>query len=235
MKRVTNPELLRSVLSAAQGKQYWRSLEELANDPAFRAALEREFPDRASEWTDDLPSRRHFLALMGASLGLAGVSGCHYIQPDVKIVPYVKQPDNLVLGKPLYYATAMPLSGYGYGLLVESHEGRPTKVEGNPEHPASKGGTSAFAQASVLNLYDPDRSQSITNRGQTRTWGALIELLRTRLDRKESKQALAILTEAIASPTLAWQIAEFRRDNPTVKWALYEPTDLTGKAEGTRL
>jgi MoCo/4Fe-4S cofactor protein with predicted Tat translocation signal len=232
MKRVIDPELLRSVLSVGQGKRYWRSPEELMDDPAFRAALEREFPDMASELPDG-PSRRRFLALMGASLALAGINGCQYVQPpEVKIVPYVMQPEGLVLGKPLYYATTFPLSGYGCGLLVESHEGRPTKIEGNPTHPASLGGTSAYAQASVLNLYDPERSQTITHRGAVRPWGELVEVIRGRLNRKEGKQ-IAILTEALSSPTLDWQLAEFRKEyQDKIKWAVHEPAALTGRDEG---
>src|SRR5207253_10870702 len=148
-------------------KRYWRSLEELEGDPAFAEMLQREFPDRASEWADPV-SRRQFLALMGASLALAGLNGCAG-KPRETIMPYVRQPENIVLGKPLYYATTMTLGGFGTGLLVESHEGRPTKIEGNPQHPASLGATDVFAQAAILGLYDPDRSQSVTFREKART------------------------------------------------------------------
>ena len=145
------------------------SLEELAATPAFEEMLRREFPEQASEWANPI-TRRQFLLLMGASLALAGLSGCGAQPPAGKIMPYVRQPEELVPGKPLFYATAMTLGGFAAGLLVESHEGRPTKVEGNPRHPASLGATDIFAQASVLGLYDPDRSQSVTHLGRPRAW-----------------------------------------------------------------
>src|SRR5579871_5328321 len=130
------------------GPQYWRSLEELAGSPAFQEALHREFPKGASEWLDKA-SRRGFLKVMGASLGLAGMTGCVKL-PLEPIVPYVRQPENVIPGRPQYYATAMTLGGYANPLLVESHLGRPTKIEGNDQHPASLGGTDIFAQASIL-------------------------------------------------------------------------------------
>src|SRR5436190_24264074 len=128
-------------MSVEHQSTYWRSLEELGNTPEFQAALHREFPALASEWLDPV-SRRSFLKLMSASLALAGLTACTR-QPIEKLVPYVKQPEEIVPGEPLFFATAMPLNGYGLGLLVESHEGRPTKIEGNPEHPISLGATNA--------------------------------------------------------------------------------------------
>ncbi len=111
------------------GPEYWRSLEELAGSPAFQEALHREFPKGASEWLDKV-SRRGFLKVMGASLGLAGMTGCVKL-PLEPIVPYVRQPENVIPGRPMYYATAMTLGGYASPVLVESHLGRPTKIEGN--------------------------------------------------------------------------------------------------------
>ena len=132
---------IRERLADAKGKQYWRSLEELAETAAFKEFLYREFPKGAAELNEPL-SRRTFLKLMGASLALAGLSGCAAEPPREKIVPYVNQPDPAITpGKPLFFATAMPIGGYGLGLLAESHIGRPTKVEGNPAHPASLGAT----------------------------------------------------------------------------------------------
>src|SRR5215212_12173451 len=157
---------IRARLSAVRGRQFWRSFEELAETPEFTTFLHREFPQNASEWLDPV-GRRGFLKLMSASLALAGVSACTR-QPAEELVPYVRQPEELVPGKPLFYATAMPFAGSGAGLLVESHEGRPTKIEGNPEHPSSRGATDLFAQASILGLYDPDRSHNITNLGDIR-------------------------------------------------------------------
>ena len=152
------------------GKRYWRSLEELADSEAFAELVRGEFPEQADVWPESL-SRRKFLALMGASLALAGLSGCS-VQPapSVDLVAYAHPPDAVVPGRPLFFATTMTHAGSGVGLLVESHEGRPTKIEGNPDHPASRGATDFFHQASVLTLYDPDRAKTVTYLGQTRTW-----------------------------------------------------------------
>ena len=178
-----SPELaaVQKQLGAVRGKRYWRSLEELADTPAFQELMQREFAQQASEWPSAL-SRRQFLTLMGASLALAGLSGCS-VRPAARreIVPYVHPPEEVVPGKPLFYATAMTLGGLATGLLVESHEGRPTKVEGNPNHPASQGATDALAQASILTLYDPDRAQTVKFLGRPRTFEDVIAALRTRL------------------------------------------------------
>src|SRR6202021_117419 len=147
------------------GPEYWRSLEELAGSPAFQEALHREFPKGASEWVDSV-SRRGFLKVMGASMALAGMTGCVKL-PQEPIVPYVRQPEEVIPGRPMFYATAMTLGGYASPLLVESHLGRPTKIEGNDRHPASLGGTDIFAQASILGMYDPDRSQSVVSLGDS--------------------------------------------------------------------
>ena len=151
MPRPLDLTVVRERLRAKTGKQYWRTLEELSGDPRFEELLHREFPRQApSEW-DDSVDRRDFLKLMAASLALAGLGGCERL-PEQHVVPYVKQPDGLVLGKPQFYATAMPFLADAIGLLVESHEGRPTKIEGNPDHPGSLGATNVYAQASILNL-----------------------------------------------------------------------------------
>src|SRR5690606_14662016 len=157
------------------GRAYWRSLDELANTPEFQDYVAREFPSQASEFNDPA-GRRQFLKLMGASLALAGVSACTR-QPDEAIVPYVRQPEEVIPGRPLFYATSMPEGGGGMALLAENHLGRPTKLEGNPEHPASLGATDVFGQAAVLSLYDPDRSRTIRYRGDTRTWTAFVTAL----------------------------------------------------------
>src|SRR6267378_1676220 len=161
--------------AAKTGPEYWRSLEELAGSPDFQEMMHREFRRGASEWLDSV-SRRGFLKLMSASLALAGMSGCTKM-PLEPIVPYVKQPEDVVPGRPKFYATAFTLSGYASPVLVESHLGRPTKIEGNPEHPASLGGTDVFTQASLLGLYDPDRSQTLTYLGDVRSWSALVEAI----------------------------------------------------------
>ena len=160
---------IRARLAQATGRKYWRSLEEIAESNEFREVLEHALPQHASVL--DAVGRRQFLKLMGASLALSGLGACTR-QPTEKIVPYVRAPEELVPDQPLFFATAMTLGGIAKGVLVESHMGRPTKVEGNPEHPASLGATDAFMQASVLGLYDPDRSQVIRNVGEIRPWGA---------------------------------------------------------------
>src|ERR1700719_1426205 len=149
---------VRAKLQSKTGRQYWRTLEELAEDPHFVQLMHREFPRQASEW-DESVDRRDFLKLMAASLAFAGLSGCK-ANEQKDIVPYVKQPDGMILGKPLFFATVMPFGADAIGLLVESHEGRPTNIAGNPHHPSSQGATDAIVQASVLNLYDPDRAQT---------------------------------------------------------------------------
>src|SRR5262245_33275797 len=141
--------------SAQDPVRFWRTLDELAGDPAFRERLYNEFPSEVEAITDET-SRRTFMKLMGASIALAGLTACTR-QPEEKIVPYVRQPEEIIPGKPLYYATTMSVGGMVNGLLVETHEGRPTKIEGNPLHPASLGACDVYAQAAVLGLYDPDR------------------------------------------------------------------------------
>src|SRR5580692_4342352 len=175
---MTNQNELRSLTLPARlepGKGYWRSLEDLAGTPEFRAFAAEEFPGFTSiyeglgeaEPKDDNPeeaglNRRNFLALSAAALGLAGLAGCR--RPDLEILPYSAIPDDqigqLVAGKPTFYATSLPRPGGAFPLLVESHDGRPTKIEGNPQHPSSRGSTDVFAQATVLDLYSPDRVMS---------------------------------------------------------------------------
>src|SRR6188768_220753 len=192
---------LRTKLEGSRGREYWRSLEAVSETPEFKEFLHREFPQNASEWLDPV-GRRGFLKLMSASLALAGVSACTR-QPNEELVPYVRQPEELVPGKPLFYATAMPFAGAGMGLLVESHEGRPTKIEGNPDHPSSRGATDVFAQASILGLYDPDRSRNITNLGDVRAFSAFIAAMRPLLQAQEAGggAGIRVLTETVASPT----------------------------------
>jgi len=217
------------------GPQYWRSLEELAGSPEFQEALHREFPKGASEWLDKA-SRRGFLKVMGASLGLAGMTGCVKL-PLEPIVPYVRQPENVIPGRPQYYATATTLGGYAQPLLVESHLGRPTKIEGNDQHPASMGGTDIFAQASLLGMYDPDRSQNVASMGDVRSWQAFMAALRGPLAAQKSLQGagIRILTTTISSPTLADQIRNFLKLYPQAKWHFYEPVNRDNALEGAKM
>src|SRR5713226_7761846 len=132
---------IRARLAHSRGRDYWRSLEELADSEGFQDLLEREFPRQAAQW-EDAAGRRNFLKVMGASLALAGLSACTR-QPTETIMPYVRQPEEVIPGRPLFFATAVPNLAVAIGVLVESHLGRPTKVEGNPDHPASLGATNA--------------------------------------------------------------------------------------------
>src|SRR6187551_2361489 len=194
---------IKSRLADSNGRLYWRSLNELSDTQDFREYLHREFPEQASEWNDP-KGRRNFLKLMSASLALAGVGACTR-QPPESIVPYVRQPEDLVPGRPLFFASAIPLGGVARPVLVESHMGRPTKIEGNPEHPASLGATDVLTQAAVLGLYDPDRSQTVMYRGEVRPWATCQTAMQSALGPQKASQGagLRILTEPITSPSLA--------------------------------
>ncbi len=224
---------MRARLARTHGSEYWRTLEELAGTAEFDQMLRGEFPQATAATTG--VDRRDFLRLMGASMALAGVTACTK-QPPEKIVPYVRQPEQMVLGKPLYFATAMPFMGAAIGLLVESHEGRPTKIEGNPNHPASLGATDLFAQASVLELYDPDRSQTVTYLDEIRPWGSFVNDMRSALAATQAQQGngLRFLTGAVSSPALADQIQAIITALPGVRWHQYEPVNRDGARAGAR-
>ncbi|HEV8061584.1 MAG TPA: TAT-variant-translocated molybdopterin oxidoreductase [Gemmataceae bacterium] len=225
----------RRQIAEVRGQSYWRSLEELAGHPQFEELLHREFPVQADEWANPV-TRRTFLSLMGASLALAGLAGCSQPPPE-KILPYIRQPEDIVPGKPLFFASAMPLAGIGAGVLVESHMGRPTKIEGNPDHPASLGATDVFTQASILNLYDPDRETGVTYLGRPSTWNEALAALRTSLHAKaaEHGRGFCILTEAISSPSQVPLLERLLRDFSEVRWHQYEPTTGDGVLEGAKL
>ena len=226
MEKVADPQT---------GPEYWRSLEEFAGSAEFQEALHREFPKGASEWLDTV-SRRGFLQVMGASLGLAGMTGCVRL-PIEKIVPYVRQPEELIPGRPIFYATATTLGGYLSPVLVESHMGRPTKIEGNDQHPASLGGTDVFSQASVLTMYDPDRSQMMVSMGDMRSWPAFMSAIRGPLTTQKMTQGtgLRILTPMISSPTLAAQLRDLLKTYPQAKWHVYQPVNRDHVVEGAKL
>jgi Fe-S-cluster-containing dehydrogenase component len=211
--------------------------------------MSAEFTAHAAIWPDSL-SRRSFLTVMGASLALAGLHGCAR-PPDEQIVPYVKQPEGITPGKPLFFATAMCLDGVATGLLVHSEMGRPIKVEGNPQHPSvppahgvdddplRAGASDVFAQAAVLSLYDPDRSQTVTRAGQISTWGAFLTALRERLDGQKEKRGagIRILTETVCSPTLREQLLSLREKEywPAARWVEYEPVNHDHEIAGAKL
>jgi MoCo/4Fe-4S cofactor protein with predicted Tat translocation signal len=233
-KRPVSIESARARLRDKSGREFWQSLEELAETEGFEELLHSEFPRHASEW-DEGTDRRTFLKLMGASLALAGAAGCSY-QPPETIVPYVRQPEGMIAGKPLFYATAMPFAGGSTPLLVRSNMGRPTKVEGNDLHPASQGAADLYAQASVLGLYDPDRSETIKNRGEVRTYTGFLGEISTLLVGQRSKggAGLRFLTETVTSPTLAAQLKAITRALPGARWYQWEPAGGNNRALGTR-
>jgi len=214
---------IRARLESAEGPQFWKSLEEIAETEDFKAFLEDEFAVRTPDWLDPA-NRRNFLKLLGASLALAGVTACTK-QPKETIVPYVRQPEEFIPGLPLYYATAMQMGGVGTGLLATSHLGRPTKIDGNPDHPGSLGACDYFQQASILTLYDPDRARAVTNKGQISSWVAFQAALTAARAGSASRKGdgFRILTETVTSPTLTSQVNAILKDLPSAKWHQYEP------------
>ena len=207
-------QAIRTELSNARGPAFWDRLEQLSATGPFQAFLRRWFPSQAERFGPE-QARRDFLRTMGASLATVGLGACTR-QPDETIVPFASRPESLVPGKPRFFATALPSLGGALGVLVESHMNRPTKVEGNPEHPASLGATDALAQASVLGLYDPDRSHSVVRAGQISTWDAFLTDLTTRAGGFEANggRGLALLFEETSSPTLHAQLARLRERYP---------------------
>ncbi|MCU1284878.1 MAG: Molybdopterin oxidoreductase, iron-sulfur binding subunit [Acidobacteriales bacterium] len=228
-------EAVREQLAGAKGVQYWRSLEELSNKEGFDQMLEREFPRQASEWLDPV-SRRGFLKLMSASLALAGLSACTK-QPEEAIVPYVQQPEDLIPGKPLFFATARPTPFGAQPLLVKSQMYRPVKIEGNPDHAMSKGACDTYTQGSLLDLYDPDRMQAISKVGGTRTWGEFVGEMRDAAAAEKAKQGsgMRFLTETNISPTFADQMQGVLKLYPQAKWYQYDPVNRDNARAGSRM
>src|SRR5438067_1684518 len=217
------------------GKRYWRSLEELAETPEFQEKLEREFPQGAAEFNGGEVSRRHFLKIMGASTALAGVglSGCR--KPELHLVPFTKSSEWTIPGKFLFYATSMPHRRGYIPLVATTFDGRPTKLEGNPFHPINggHGGTDAFAQASVLDLYDPDRATKFLLGGEEATperFGSALDGLIAAAGTSRG-EGLAFLVEEDNSPTRERLRAEIERRYPAVRWCVYEPL---GSENGTQ-
>lgn len=221
---------VRTKLAGLTGRQYWQGIEQLAETDEFMDYLHREFPRQASVWDDSVAakgdgmSRRGFLKLLGASLALAGLAGCTNV-PARKIVPYVRANDtDHVPGKPLFYTTAMTHAGYALGLLVETNDGRPTKIEGNPDHPASVGSTDTFAQAAILDLYDPARSTTVLHDGQPATHAEFSAAFAQALAAAGANggQGIRILTEVTSSPTLTAQIQSILAAYPNAVWVRWE-------------
>src|SRR5438067_1291153 len=236
------------------GKPFWRSLAELADTPEFRAFAAEEFPGFANVYEslgeaelkgDENPetglSRRKFLALSAAALGLAG---CR--RPDIEILPFSAVPEDqlghVVPGKPAFYATCIPRPGGAFPVLVESYDGRPTKVEGNPRHPCSLGSTDVHAQASILDLYSPDRVLSerhpgVMEKGLSRKWEDFDRFARAEADRlvKEQGKGFFVLAEDVASPSVRLIRRHMKAKLPQASWHAYEPIDTTEMKKGAEL
>jgi len=218
------------------GRRYWRSLGDLSQTPEFRQWLEREFPAGASEWNEDAWSRRAFLKLMGASMALAGVGLTSCRRPEMHLVPFTKSAEWTIPGKFLYYATAMPRRTGAIPLVATTVDGRPIKLDGNPLHPVTGGATDTFAQASVLDLYDPDRSKRFVNRTKTSDraeFEAYIDKLRAAL-RASSGDGLAFLVEQNDSPTRDRLRVELEKVFPRMLWCVYEPLLSEAQNDATR-
>ena len=231
------------------GKRYWRSLEELSDTPEFRGWLEREFPSGAAQLNGDEWSRRGFLKLMGASMALAGFGLTSCRRPEMHLVPFTKSVEWTIPGKALYYATAMPRRSGAIPLIAATVDGRPIKLEGNPLHPASGGATDAFAQASLLDLYDPARSRHFAEVKDKEEKGKKVRSFETRSRAAFEKYladlrtkiaadggaGLAFLVEEMHSPTRERLRAELLKTYPKMRWCVYDPLLTEAQSFATQL
>ncbi|WEX10562.1 TAT-variant-translocated molybdopterin oxidoreductase [Chelativorans sp. AA-79] len=225
--------MIRSRLRGKTGRAFWRSLDELSRTVDFQAFLEAEFPSLAPTAAE--VDRRGLLKVMGASLALAGLSGCSG-QADDRALPYVQSPEFVVPGNPKYYATAVTMAGYAQPVTGKTHVGRPVKLEGNPGHPGTKGATDPFLQAALLGLYDPDRSQSPRRAGRPASWEAFDGAMVARARELDARRGAGfrLLTGAVTSPTLARQIAAMMQRWPQARWHVLEPVDDGLRREAVR-
>ncbi|MDQ3313591.1 MAG: TAT-variant-translocated molybdopterin oxidoreductase, partial [Verrucomicrobiota bacterium] len=222
---------------AQTGKRYWRSVGELSDTPEFRAWLEKEFPAGAAQMEGDEWSRRGFLKLMGASMALAGLGLSSCRRPEAHLLPFSKSVEWAIPGKPLFYATAMPRRTGALPLVVGTVDGRPIKIDGNPLHPASGGATDAFAQASILDLYDPARSQRFVENGKTSDRGAFDAYLADLRDKMaaDGGASTAFLVEETLSPTRERLRGELEKMFPRMRWAQYDPLLSEAPNFGTQI
>lgn len=224
---------MKEQLAGKSGRAYWRTMGEISDTPEFQQFLDDEFPHRSTLLQID---RRSLLKFMGASMALAGLSGCRSVfMPEDKLVPYVRQPEELVPGKPLYYASSVTLGGYATGVLVEQHEGRPTKLEGNPQHPASLGAIDPISQASLLSLYDPDRADAPMLYGDVASWAGFYDAMTKALRAAGDGSKVRIVTPAFTSPTLVGLVNKFLAKYPGAKWIAHEPAGQGNVHEGARI
>ena len=235
MNRDEMQRRMQAHLGDRRGERYWRSLEELSESDEFQGFLAAEFPALSELWNTPI-SRRDMLKFMGASLALAGLTGCGG-QPPEEIVPYVRMPERVVPGRPRFYATSTLIGGYAHGVLAEAHEGRPTRVEGNPDHPATLGACDVISQASVLDLYDPDRATAVVERGSVSGYGSLLTSIRDRqIDWDADDGAgLCLLTGTVTSPSQAAAIEQLRERWPQARWYTHDPVDRDGVYDGNTL
>ncbi|MGA2442130.1 MAG: TAT-variant-translocated molybdopterin oxidoreductase, partial [Tepidisphaeraceae bacterium] len=216
-----------------RSRRYWKSLEQWENTAEFRQLIQDEFAHGAMD-VDNGPSRRTFLKALAASMAMAGLTGC---KPKISetIVPYVRQPAEVIPGRPLYFATAMTLGGYAQGVIATSREGRPIKLDGNPDHPANLGASDVFLQAALLDMYDPDRSQSVLRAGDISDWDTFIGVIRPRLAQKAADgSGLALITETMTSPTLLKQIGDLKSIYPGAVWFVHDPLTRRNVRDGLR-
>ena len=208
----------------SNGKMWWRSLDEVVKSDAIQAKLNDEFPEGAQDLLATGQDRRHFLKIMGASMALAGLglSGCRR-WPEEHIVPYAHRPEGTMPGIPEHFASCFDFGGISQGVLVTSNDGRPTKIEGNPEHPDSLGATDGFTQASILDLYDPDRSRSVKYKGEDSSIHAFAEWADVYLP--EKGKGLACLVEPSSSPTVQRMKRALKKKYPELLWVEYAPLD----------
>jgi MoCo/4Fe-4S cofactor protein with predicted Tat translocation signal len=237
----TNGPLNSAIRVPSSEMDQFTSIDQWMGSPAFADMIQDEFPEDAAEWLDPV-TRRRALTLMGASVALAGAVGCNpSLKPasDKKAVPYVKKPDGLTAGNPLFFPTAYSLGGVGLGLLVKSVEGRPIKVEGNPSHPTGRGGTDLFAQGTVLQMYDPDRSKKVTERGVATTFerakAALLGRINDHKTKKDDGAGFCVLSETVSSPTLVALMADLKTALPKMRWVQYEPVSRDTALQGAKL
>lgn len=217
-------------MSNTEPKTYWRSLEDLSRNDAYKEYISREFPDEAGELKDGY-SRKNFLQIMGASVALAGLAACR--KPVQKLLPYNEQPEEIVAGIPLQYASTIPVKDSGIGVLITANEGRPTKIEGNPDHPGSRGATGIFHQASILDLYDVDRSRSPRENGETKSWNDFVSFCQQHFG--DSGRNIAFVSEANGSPTINRLKAEALNRFPNATWATWEAHGPQNALRGTEI
>lgn len=227
-------ELIQINPQGVTGKKYWRSLDAMEQNPEFTRWVEREFQENASEMLES-GSRRNLLKLMAASFGLAGATACR--RPVEPILPHAKGVETLIHGKPVHYATAVTTGGAATGLIVQCHDGRPTKVEGNPRHPYSLGATNAHAQATVLGLYDPDRAKQVHKGTSRTTWDEFYGWAMKAFSPEQAGDGsgIRVLAERSSSPSLEAVRGEFAKKFPGAQWVEYDSVSFDNARAGAEM